>query len=143
MDAGRELDAQVHADVYNHLVEWRLCYEDSESGEWYEWGPVSKETRKTKLHLEIHPCYWESALEDGTTPGWFVVPWYSTDIAEAWPILKQHHWLLSYPLVPDNDQETWKVYAHAGDVVTGHPIATASTAPHAICLEALKTAGKS
>lgn len=64
---------------------------------------------------------------------------YSTDIAAAWEVLEQSGLLDLYFLYKRGDQ--WAIGETNGVNDATTPLAEAPTAPHAICLAALKAVG--
>lgn len=114
MKASRELDALVAKKVMGFRV---LSTWDADG---------------TPKHVidanqcEVDTAYWPPA--------------YSTDIAAAWEVVEKTKLLDTYVLTRAYAGEKWQVIEMGGD--WQNPIATGDSAPHAICLAALKAVGK-
>lgn len=125
MKPGRELDALVAEKVMG----WAPNYPGG-------WPHPPKDEPNRKRHMAA----------DGTT----VIPAYSTDIAAAWevvekvgPLFGQRSFHLRWAPVMKDDDTPW--LASWFDINVDHDTGAAhgrgGTAPHAICLAALKAVG--
>lgn len=128
MEAGRELDALVAEKVMGYEVFRSDHAEYVQGRDWADPG---------------EPLYYPDGIERQAA----TVPEYSTDIAAAWPIAQK----LGLALVPQSDGDGFRWLAtdvHAvnySNVITVEPKDgteySADTAPHAICLAALRAVG--
>lgn len=127
MEAGRELDALVAEKVLKFEIEWRCCEDEH-----HEMG---YRPRKVVYSTDGLPLYGE------------ILPGYSTDIAAAWQLMESRQmvgqtigYLAETPsehftdITEDGWARKWMCTSR------GEPI-YAATAPHAICLAALKAVG--
>jgi len=82
MEAGRELDAVIEEKLFGHRIEVRYC--NWLPGGWYEVQSYGEERISGGLldEDELHPCYLEGEK-------WVIVPFYSTDISDAWRIVER------------------------------------------------------
>ena len=118
MVAGRKLNERIAVEVMGFIVE-QMTDPGGDVGPWY------------RIDGESDPA--------DDIVGWCPVADYSTDIAAAWEVVEymraKDEW--AFTLGTDTDGD-WDATFWEGD--TFHD-ATADTAPHAICLAALKAIG--
>lgn len=116
MEPGRELDALVAENVFG--------------------AKVNFERRYPRADLKLyHPCC--PAMEDRCSPeDYFDVPEYSTDIAAAWEVFEKLLGKEAHAAICRRHDGRWLVVDDCGDGFD--LIADGETAPHAICLAALK-----
>ena len=96
------------------------------------------------MMFEGRPCVKQLRTQDDE---WGVLPYYSTDIGAAWQLIDRHpHYVLlvrsnetNSKLVPWAEEMAWRCRFYAPEKFE----ACAATAPHAICLAALKAIGVS
>jgi len=127
MEAGRELDALVAEKVFGkESPKWYTIVGDNE----YDYGGISSCSPGEGTLGWIGPqqVFWPNQPSKGI----HACSHYSTDIAAAWEVVEKasgegpHKWSIT------NEHDTWYVSAN------GVAEAEADTAPHAICLAALK-----
>lgn len=68
-------------------------------------------------------------------------PPFSTDIAAAWEVVERLRANYSFQISADSSSD-WECYLENEDLDISHVSARSETAPHAICLAALKTVEK-
>jgi hypothetical protein len=113
--AGRELDFQIAIK----LMGWTS-------------GPLAPGVEPGPMHHLVPPNF-----SGGEAPK---VPHYSTDIAAAWLAMDKLCELRGNDLALERHSGGWSVMSEAGE--HGTELAGAQTAPHAICLAALKALAK-
>lgn len=117
LKAGRELDALVEQELFgNNLV-------------WINEQPYTRQYVDQRRIDSIGMC------ADGN------VPRYSTDIKAAWEVVEKLKLLERFSLTLQQLSPTNTAWT-LSDLRDGEPIAWSETAPHAICLAALKAVNK-
>ena len=124
MEPGRELDAVVSGLIGLDPSDWPWeCYVEKHSTDEGVW------------------CY---CCVMNVREGDRVPPPYSTDIAAAWEMVVEKMRAKGYEWSLETDGEEWYagLFGPRGPELELLASATASTAPHAICLAALKAVGQ-
>ena len=116
MKAGRELDALVAEKVMGLRVKWATSYDG-----------------------EPHPVC--PSLTDARAEDWEPCPWYSTDVADAWEVVERLRQMDYVGLVVKAYPLGLKDQYVASVPGSTTAFAEAQTAPHAICVAALKAVG--
>jgi hypothetical protein len=117
MNPGRELDALIAEKVMG----WRI---------------LKKLTIPPKPLDEADPCGLPPGVSDDGKTAWVSIPHYSADIADAWQVVEK---LLAQGFGVEilSDQGQWSVQFWN----LGRQTEYGDSAPHAICLAALKVVG--
>ena len=169
MVAGRELDALVAQEIFGlNVIEERLTivhvegdasvHVDSDPDGWAcyaETGPVYKDTHGHEWprpemgefyegradRLKRDQAEWDTDMKRFGCPHHllYAVNWYSTDIAAAWEVVEKLK-ADGFSLMAewdDHDGMWYFGFSNASSYKAGE----ADTAPHAICLAALKAVG--
>jgi hypothetical protein len=121
LQAGPELDRRIHREIFGGVVDHR----------WIRWGEGL-----------YHVCLWcGGQFRDGTAEpkGCGVTPPYSTEIAAAWLVVEKEHLSISEVLMPSGQH--WMAFNWLGGDDMSN-VASAPTAPIAICRAALKAVAK-
>ncbi len=149
MKAGRELDALVAEKVMGlGVIEQRYAW----YGDGY-WGvdPFQHDLDWKQTNEEMHPVWREfpdckdpsRCLDCKDTSCWSVVPHYSTNISAAWEVVEKV-WPSGSGMCLTPSSFGWAIYYPLTITMKwSQPVVKADTAPHAICLAALKAKDES
>lgn len=74
-------------------------------------------------------------------PPWRPLPYYSTDIAAAWEVVEKMREESVYSFIDNTQSPGGKYFCSMVTIDKGMAGARAATAPHAICLAALRAKG--
>lgn len=155
MKPSRELDALVEEKVFGHQIEWRRCVWNIEYGgleevqSLYENEELSWFGNTEEENTEMHPCYLASTCAGPGHVGyyagdyWAVVPLYSDPnyIDAAWKVVEKIYAIKGDKILfSRHDENRYIAYHSTGcaDPDFGKYCEYGESAPHAICLAALK-----